>query len=145
MPARAIAAAAARRLDGAAQEPALPRLRGSGQALRQAAGHGPLADHADVQSVDLRGNKGRGADAADAQLTKVRRKYKEYGINEKPFVIVKSDVGSYGRGVMTVRDAKDIEGLARRCPRTWARKSSCRRACPRTSACTTPWPSRWST
>jgi glutamate--cysteine ligase len=27
----------------------------------------------------------------DALLTKVRRKYKEYGINEKPFVVVKAD------------------------------------------------------
>ncbi|WP_415660977.1 glutamate--cysteine ligase [Roseateles sp.] len=69
-------------------------------------------------SVDLRGPQGLAAlqAAADAQLAKVRRKYKEYGINEKPFVIVKSDVGSYGRGVMTVRDAKDIEALAAQLP-----------------------------
>ncbi|NCT83038.1 MAG: glutamate--cysteine ligase [Comamonadaceae bacterium] len=70
------------------------------------------------QGVDLRGHKGLEAlqTAADTQLAKVRRKYKEYGINEKPFVIIKSDVGSYGRGVMTVRDAKDIEGLAAALP-----------------------------
>jgi glutamate--cysteine ligase len=70
------------------------------------------------QSVDLHGKKGLEAlqTAADAQLTRVRRKYKEYGINEKPFVIIKSDVGSYGKGVMTVRDAKDIETLAERLP-----------------------------
>lgn len=69
-------------------------------------------------SVDLHGKKGLEAlqTAADAQLTKARRKYKEYGINEKPFVIIKSDVGSYGRGVMTVRDAKDIEALASALP-----------------------------
>ncbi|MFN3860020.1 MAG: glutamate--cysteine ligase [Roseateles sp.] len=68
--------------------------------------------------VDLQGKKGLEAlqTAADAQLTKVRRKYKEYGINERPFVIIKSDVGSYGRGVMTVRDAKDIETLPSRLP-----------------------------
>jgi glutamate--cysteine ligase len=70
------------------------------------------------QSVDLHGKKGLEAlqTAADAQLTKVRRKYKEYGINEKPFVIIKSDVGSHGKGVMTVRDAKDIETLASALP-----------------------------
>ena len=50
----------------------------------------------------------------DALLTKIRRKYKEYGINEKPFVIVKSDDGSHGMGVMTVRDVKDLEALDRR-------------------------------
>ncbi|MFG6464133.1 glutamate--cysteine ligase [Roseateles sp. DXS20W] len=70
------------------------------------------------QSVDMHGKKGLEAlqTAADAQLTKVRRKYKEYGINEKPFVVIKSDVGSYGRAVLTVRDAKDIEALAQRLP-----------------------------
>jgi glutamate--cysteine ligase len=53
---------------------------------------------------------------AEAMLTKVRRKYKEYGINEKAFVMVKADNGTSGLGLMTVRDAKDlddVEGLAR--------------------------------
>ena len=45
----------------------------------------------------------------DALLTKVRRKYKEYGINEKPFVVVKADHGQQGLGIMTVRDVKDLE------------------------------------
>jgi glutamate--cysteine ligase len=52
--------------------------------------------------------------AVDAQLTKVRRKYKEYGINEKPFVIVKADNATQGMGVITVRDAKDLDGLNRK-------------------------------
>src|SRR6185369_6674312 len=47
----------------------------------------------------------------DALLTKVRRKYKEYGINEKPFVVVKTDNGTYGMGIMTVRDVKDLDDL----------------------------------
>jgi glutamate--cysteine ligase len=50
----------------------------------------------------------------DALLTKIRKKYKEYGINEKPFVIVKADNGTYGMGIMTVRDVKDLEQLSRR-------------------------------
>jgi len=51
---------------------------------------------------------------ADALLGKIRRKYKEYGINEKPFVVVKADNGTYGMGIMTVRDAKDLDELNRR-------------------------------
>ena len=51
---------------------------------------------------------------ADALLTKVRRKYKEYGINERPFVVVKADDGSGGTGLLTVRDAKDLDELKRR-------------------------------
>jgi glutamate--cysteine ligase len=50
----------------------------------------------------------------DALLTRVRKKYKEYGINEKPFVIVKADNGTYGMGIMTVRDVKDLDQLNRR-------------------------------
>ncbi|MES2090979.1 MAG: glutamate--cysteine ligase [Pseudomonadota bacterium] len=50
----------------------------------------------------------------DALLGKIRRKYKEYGINEKPFVIVKPDNGTYGMGIMTVRDAKELTELNRR-------------------------------
>ena len=46
---------------------------------------------------------------ADALLTRIRRKYKEYGINEKPFVVVKSDDRGAGMGIMTVRDAKELE------------------------------------
>jgi glutamate--cysteine ligase len=52
----------------------------------------------------------------DALLGKIRRKYKEYGINEKPFVVVKADNGNYGNqgmGFMTVRDVKDLQGLNR--------------------------------
>ena len=48
---------------------------------------------------------------ADALLTKVRRKYKEYGINEKAFIVIKPDAGTSGLGLMTVRDAKDLSGL----------------------------------
>ena len=51
---------------------------------------------------------------ADALLGKIRRKYKEYGIQEKPFVIVKADAGTYGMGIMTVRDAKDLAELSSR-------------------------------
>jgi glutamate--cysteine ligase len=51
---------------------------------------------------------------ADAVLTKIRRKYKDYGINEKPFVIVKADNGTYGMGIMTVRDPKELDELNRR-------------------------------
>ena len=50
----------------------------------------------------------------DALLGKVRRKYKEYGINEKPFVVVKADSGDNGLGPVTVRDAKDLAAVIQR-------------------------------
>ncbi len=51
---------------------------------------------------------------AEALLTKIRRKYKEYGINEKPFVVVKTDNGGDGQGLVTLRDARDLDAVARR-------------------------------
>src|SRR6188768_2829991 len=48
----------------------------------------------------------------DALLTRIRKKYKEYGINEKPFVVVKADNGTSGMGIMTVRDVRDLDDLS---------------------------------
>jgi glutamate--cysteine ligase len=50
----------------------------------------------------------------DILLGKIRRKYKEYGIKEKPFVVVKTDNGTHGMGIVTVRDAKDLEALGQK-------------------------------
>ena len=50
----------------------------------------------------------------DAVLQRIRAKYSEYGIDSQPFVIVKADAGTYGMGVMTVRDASEVRGLSRR-------------------------------
>ncbi len=50
----------------------------------------------------------------DALLTKIRRKHKEYGIADKPFVVVKANNGTYGMGIMTVRDAKELDEVSRR-------------------------------
>ena len=41
-------------------------------------------------------------------------KYAEYGIEEKPFAIVKADAGTYGMGIMTVRDASEVTSLNRK-------------------------------
>jgi glutamate--cysteine ligase len=51
---------------------------------------------------------------AEALLGKIRRKYKEYGIQERPFVVVKADAGTYGVGIMTVRDPKELADASRR-------------------------------
>ncbi|MDH3210141.1 MAG: glutamate--cysteine ligase [Burkholderiaceae bacterium] len=51
---------------------------------------------------------------AETLLGKIRRKYKEYGIQDQPFVIVKADAGTYGMGIMTVRDPNDLAELNRK-------------------------------
>ncbi|HEX4894752.1 MAG TPA: glutamate--cysteine ligase [Solimonas sp.] len=47
-------------------------------------------------------------------LEDIRAKYKEYGITDEPFVIVKSDAGTYGMGVMTARSVEDIRNMNRK-------------------------------
>jgi glutamate--cysteine ligase len=47
-------------------------------------------------------------------LDDVRAKYSEYGIKEEPFVIVKADAGTYGMGIMTVKDPSEVRGLNRK-------------------------------
>ncbi|KAF1020837.1 MAG: hypothetical protein GAK30_02225 [Paracidovorax wautersii] len=54
----------------------------------------------------------------DALLGRVRRKYKEYGITEKPFMAIKPDNGAdvlpNGANVLIVRDAADLEMFGRK-------------------------------
>ncbi len=46
-------------------------------------------------------------------LDKIQKKYDEYGVTDRPFVIVKADAGTYGMGIMTVRSAEEISSLNR--------------------------------
>ena len=50
----------------------------------------------------------------DDLLKDIRDKYCEYGVNEEPFVIVKADAGTYGMGIMTVKDASEVRDLNRK-------------------------------
>jgi glutamate--cysteine ligase len=47
-------------------------------------------------------------------LPRVQAKYKEYGIQESPFLIVKADAGTYGMGIMTVKSVDDVTALNRK-------------------------------
>ncbi len=50
----------------------------------------------------------------DIILQKMHVKYAEYGVKEAPFVIVKADAGTYGMGIMTVKDASEVRDLNRK-------------------------------
>jgi glutamate--cysteine ligase len=58
-------------------------------------------------SVNFHERQGEDCLAAnvDAVLGLIREKYRQYGIDETPYVVVKADAGTYGMGVMTVKDA----------------------------------------
>ena len=48
----------------------------------------------------------------DTLLARVKKKYKEYGIKERPFVVVKADNLGGSAGLMSVRDSKDVAAMA---------------------------------
>src|SRR3990167_8871738 len=49
-----------------------------------------------------------------ALLDRVKVKYKEYGILEKHFAVIKADNGTYGMSVMMVHDASELKQLNRK-------------------------------
>lgn len=49
-----------------------------------------------------------------ALLLDVKAKYKEYGIEERPYCVVKADAGTYGMGIMTVDSPEAVQNLNRK-------------------------------
>ncbi len=47
-------------------------------------------------------------------LSTIQAKYNEYGIDRKPYVVVKADSGTYGMGIMAVSDADEVTNLNRK-------------------------------
>ena len=66
--------------------------------------------------VDFQAREGERclADNVSTMLARIRAKYKELGIQQTPFVVVKADAGTYGMGVMTVKDASEVVNLNRK-------------------------------
>lgn len=54
------------------------------------------------------------ARAVNEILTNIQEKYTQYGVKEEPFIIVKADAGTYGMGIMTIKDGAEIYALNRK-------------------------------
>jgi glutamate--cysteine ligase len=74
----------------------------------------PMFDTCGNVDLSTAGGEQALTERVDALLGKVRKKYKEYGIKEKPFVVVKADNRGSSAGFMTVRDTKDVAGLVQK-------------------------------
>ena len=72
--------------------------------------------HARCGEIDFHAREGEACLASNVSLLleKIRLKYLEYGIKDAPYVAVKADAGTYGMGVMMVRDAAEVRDLNRR-------------------------------
>jgi glutamate--cysteine ligase len=66
--------------------------------------------------VDFHARTGEDCLAAqvDLVLERIADKYEQYGVKEDPFVIVKADAGTYGMGIMTVKDGREVRDLNRK-------------------------------
>lgn len=47
-------------------------------------------------------------------LMAIRNKYDEYGVDQKPYVVVKADAGTYGMGVMMAHSAEEVLDMNRK-------------------------------
>jgi glutamate--cysteine ligase len=51
------------------------------------------------------------AGPVDELLQRIRRKYRDYGIEDKPYVAIKANTGRDASGLLTVRDVKELDDL----------------------------------
>jgi glutamate--cysteine ligase len=54
------------------------------------------------------------ANYVEEVLAEMRIKYREYGIDQAPFVIVKADAGTYGMAIMSVKSGEEVRTLNRK-------------------------------
>lgn len=47
-------------------------------------------------------------------LQEIQLKYDQYGIKDKPYVVIKADQGTYGMGIMVASSAEDVKALNRK-------------------------------
>lgn len=69
-----------------------------------------------IANIDFMAQEGVSelADEVHHLLAIIKDKYTTYGIEEKPFVVVKADNGTYGMGVMMVYDADELRQMNRK-------------------------------
>jgi glutamate--cysteine ligase len=69
-----------------------------------------------LREVDTAASRQQLAAQVEDLLQKIKRKYREYGIDDKPFVLVKANQGRDIDGLLRVTDARDLEAPATLAP-----------------------------
>jgi glutamate--cysteine ligase len=67
-------------------------------------------------SIDFMKREGEDclAENTESLLARIQLKYNEYGIQEKPYIVIKADQGTYGMGIMVASSADEIRQLNRK-------------------------------
>ncbi len=68
-------------------------------------------EHVDINNDS---DRTRMMDAAADLFSRIKTKYREHHIQEKPYIVVKADSGTYGMGVVAIEDPRDIGELNRK-------------------------------
>ena len=68
-----------------------------------------------VDNIDINADSDRARlmDSASDLFRRISEKYAQYAIGEKPYIVIKSDFGTYGMGVLPIEDPADIARLNR--------------------------------
>ena len=68
------------------------------------------------EGVDFMKREGEDCLVEESQqiLAQTQKKYDEYHIKEKPYVVIKADAGTYGMGVLSIHDPAEIQQLNRK-------------------------------
>jgi len=74
----------------------------------------PLFDH--CPEVDFMKEEGQEClvSSAKSLFEHIKKKYTEYNIQKKPFLVVKADAGTYGMAVMMIQDPEELRNLNRK-------------------------------
>lgn len=72
--------------------------------------------HSVVDYVDINSEQDREKlkNAAEQLFSQIQSKYDEHNIQEKPYIVIKSDSGTYGMGVLAVEDPQELLDLNRK-------------------------------
>ena len=73
-----------------------------------------LFSSAEGVDINVETDRQKLADTAADLFKKISSKYKEHQIDEKPFIFIKSDSGTYGMGVMAIEDPSELLQLNRK-------------------------------
>lgn len=72
-----------------------------------------LFDVVDEVNIHIEDDRAQLADAASKLFKGIAAKYREHRIDEKPYIMLKADSGTYGMGVLPVEDPLEIINLNR--------------------------------
>jgi len=66
--------------------------------------------------IDFMKREGEACLASNTEklLDQISDKYREYGIEDSPYVVIKADQGTYGMGIMTANSVEDVKQLNRK-------------------------------